>query len=144
MPFKQTTLPITRRTNRSDTIHGSGSAGSGITVVNAKVSELRKSGYQNLADFLLASEDHVYVGRDTSRYVRGAKGSKWQNKFKLSDHNDNLEQVLSLYEDYVRNGPLFNQLDELRGKTLACWCFPSPCHATILANLLDEQARQLR
>ena len=109
-----------------------------IKVVNAKVSELRKLGYSSLLDYLSASDDHLYVGRDMSRFVSGAKGSKWQNKFKLSEYNNDIEMVLQLYENYIRTGPLFDQLYELRGKTLACWCYPAPCHASVLKRLVES------
>ena len=34
---------------------------------------------------------------------------------------------------------LFNQLDELRGKNLACWCpLDQPCHADVLLELANR------
>ncbi len=77
MSLKQTTLKFTLmrdkcKTNDDDDLTKS----SGIKVVNAKVTELRKLGYRSLADFLNASEDHLYVGRDMSRFVCGAVKSK--------------------------------------------------------------------
>ena len=111
---------------------------SDINVVNAKVSELRKRGFRDLADFLSASKDHMYVGRSMP-YVKGAEGSKWKNPFKLQDYGDDVDKVLSLYENHIKTGPLCSQLHELKGKTLACWCYPSPCHATVLKQLYEEQ-----
>lgn len=138
MTLKQTTLHLTRKTPLENTTSAQNKHA--VTVVNGKVAELRKLGYQSLDDFLAASSDHLYVGRDMSRYVRGAIGSKWQNKFKANEHDNDLDKVLSLYEESIRNGPLFSHLDELRGKTLACWCYPAPCHATVLKNLVESQS----
>jgi hypothetical protein len=107
-----------------------------MSVVNSKVSQLRKQGYATLEDFLAASPDHVYIGRDMSYYVKGAVGSKWRNPFKLKDHS--IEEVLRMYEQHVRSRPdLMCALPELRGKTLACWCKPAPCHGDVLLRLAN-------
>jgi hypothetical protein len=110
-----------------------------MSVVNSKVLHMRKLGYASLEDFLAASPDHVYIGRDMSCYVRGAVGSKWRNPFKLKDHS--IDEVLRLYEGHVRSRPdLMRALPELSGKTLACWCKPAPCHGDVLLRLVDEVA----
>lgn len=119
-----------------------------VSVVNAKVSELRKRGYQDLDSFLKASPNHVYVGRDMSRFVKGANGSKWKNPFRVPvDDKSNpkassLTQVLEQYEQHIRDGPLFEQLEELQGQTLVCWCHPAPCHADVLKRLLEEKMQR--
>lgn len=111
---------------------------SGIKVINSRVAELRKLGFKSLQEWLDESEDHIYVGRDMTRYVEGAKKSKWHNPFKSKDFNDDVEKTVDIYKDYIRNSPLYNQLAELKGKTLACWCYPAPCHATALKELYEE------
>lgn len=69
----------------------------------------------------------VYVGRPT----------KWGNPFKVGIHGAQGECVIQ-YAEWIRNQPqLLADLDELRGKRLACWCAPKPCHANVLAYLAD-------
>jgi len=70
----------------------------------------------------------VYIGRP----------SKWGNPFEIS-LDQNREQVLEKYEVWLRgNEKLLADLEELRGKTLGCWCFPKPCHGNVLIKLLHE------
>lgn len=106
-------------------------------IVNVRVPELNKLGYKDLDDWLAASDNHLYVGRDMTRYVKAAKGSKWGNPFKLDTYGNltNLEK----YEEYVRNTPeLINSIQELDDKILGCWCFPDSCHAEVLIKLVEE------
>ncbi|MBX6723654.1 MAG: DUF4326 domain-containing protein, partial [Dactylosporangium sp.] len=43
------------------------------------------------------------------------------------------------YEAWLRTRPdLMARLPELRGRVLACWCAPKPCHGDVLARLADE------
>lgn len=73
-------------------------------------------------------EGAVYVGRPT----------KWGNRYRLDDYG---EKALDNYrEDLVAaidGGHL--DLNELRGKDLACWCrVGAPCHADILLELANR------
>ena len=66
----------------------------------------------------------IYVGRPT----------KWGNPFR------GLLEI-SLYRGYlqemIKNGNL--NIDELRGKNLACWCSLSePCHADVLLEIVNR------
>ena len=79
----------------------------------------------------------LYVGRKNSHY--GLPESKWHNPFRLEDHNNDRQKVCDLYESYIRNGPLWNELEELDGLVLACWCMPKLCHGSILIKLLNEK-----
>ncbi len=38
-----------------------------------------------------------------------------------------------------KNESLMNDLDELKGKTLGCWCCPERCHGDILIDLLNKK-----
>ena len=88
-----------------------------------------------------SNPNNVYIGRDMSRYVAGAKGSKWGNPFRAKKANKkSLKKCLEKYEDHVRNSPhLFNAVMELEGKELGCWCWPYPCHGDILIKLIKER-----
>ena len=107
-------------------------------VVNVKVKQLRPK-YDNLQDWLDKGKgQHVYVGRNMEFYVKGAKGSKWKNPFSVKKYGR--EECLRMYEEHIRNHPtLKNELHELQGKTLGCWCVPDACHAQVLAKMADEE-----
>src|SRR5881394_1317672 len=74
----------------------------------------------------------VYVGRP----------SPWGNPYKIGQIVDGRRltraDVLAYYERWLLSQPtLLAKLPELRGKVLACWCAPLPCHGNILARLAD-------
>jgi len=74
----------------------------------------------------------VYIGRP----------SKWGNPFR-SGEDGTREQVIAKYEEWLRSNPdLLAQLDELKGKTLACWCKPKACHGDIIVKLLQEKEQE--
>ena len=76
----------------------------------------------------------VYIGRP----------SKWGNPF--SHHNDTKadfvvstrKEAVQKYEEYLRASPLMNDIHELDGKILGCWCKPGSCHGDVLVRLLEE------
>ena len=78
--------------------------------------------------------NNIYIGRRTALL----EPSKWENPFRISRKNSR-EKVLKLFEQYIRsNRILFNDVHQLRGKNLGCWCHPKPCHGDILQQLLQE------
>lgn len=38
----------------------------------------------------------------------------------------------------MKNEELLQQLPELKGKTLGCWCKPGKCHGDILLELIKK------
>lgn len=75
----------------------------------------------------------VYIGRAWGPFK---KASKWGNPFKIGK-DGNIEEVLAKYEGYVIESDLYNELPELAGKTLICWCdTDKPCHADVLIKLI--------
>lgn len=72
-------------------------------------------------------ENAVYVGRPT----------KWGNPFTGPDAVEKFEQMIlmKLIDD---SGLFRKQLDELRGKDLACFCpLSKPCHADVLLEIVN-------
>jgi len=81
----------------------------------------------------------IYVGRP----------SKWGNPFGVHPEDGGRHAACALYRSWLdgdfpntesdRRGGILNELHELRGKDLACWC-PShePCHADVLLELANE------
>ena len=72
--------------------------------------------------------DAVYVGRP----------SKWGNPFKIKQDGTR-EEVIAKYAYWIERQPqLMDDLEELKGKDLVCWCTPLPCHADILLELANK------
>lgn len=70
----------------------------------------------------------VYVGRP----------SKWGNPYKRGVDGTKSE-VIKMYEAYVLSNPsLMEDLYELKGKTLGCWCSPNACHGDVLVRLANQ------
>jgi hypothetical protein len=109
-------------------------------VVNVKVKYLRPNGYNSLKEWLDASPDHIYIGRDMSAYVKGARGSKWKNPFTIKKYKT-AKEACRLYRQYILNTPsLLYSLDELEGKVLGCWCKgENECHGDVLVQLIWEK-----
>lgn len=79
----------------------------------------------------------VYIGRP----------SKWGNPFtskesELAEFNTvDRQESINLYKIWITKGKgvyLLDQLKELRGKTLGCWCSPKECHGDILSELVNQ------
>ena len=103
-------------------------------VIDVHVKNLRKIGYKNLKHWL-ENPNHIYIWR-RNVYVDGTYQSKWHNPFPIKN---NREKSLDKYKKYIKkNKELINQLNELDGKILGCWCKPSPCHGDILVKLLKK------
>ena len=79
------------------------------------VVNLRKSNY------------NIYIGR----------GSKWGNPF-IIGRDGNREEVIKKYREYIMQSDLLNDLEELRGKVLGCFCKPKACHGDVLVELLER------
>lgn len=118
-------------------------------VVNVRVANLRARG---ITSFMAWARDprHVYIGRNMSFHVPGAKASKWANPYPLRGRTR--AQSLALYERHIRaNTGLWNALPELAQATeLGCWCRINPngepqengsdaCHGDVLIRLLHER-----
>ena len=71
--------------------------------------------------------NEVYIGR----------GSKWGNPYKIGVHGTR-EDVVKKYDSYARLNFYPEDLDELRGKILVCYCKPKSCHGDVLIELLGE------
>lgn len=70
----------------------------------------------------------VYIGRP----------SKWGNPFEIGKDGTR-EEVIQKYESYLlMDNKLMNDLHELKGKDLVCWCSPLPCHGDVLLKLANR------
>jgi hypothetical protein len=78
----------------------------------------------------------VYIGRAASR--RGLKASKWGNPYR-EGIDGTLAECIAKYEfgHLPAHPELVAALPELRGRDLACWCAPKPCHGEVLLRLAN-------
>lgn len=107
-----------------------------MEVINVKKDCLKTIGYNSLEDWK-QDPNHLYIGRNMSFYVKGAEASKWRNPYPVKKYG--LDECLKLYEQHIRSTDLYNQLPELKGKVLGCWCKPNACHGDVLIKLLNEK-----
>ena len=73
----------------------------------------------------------VYIGRP----------SKWGNPFK-EGMDGTRSEVIDRYRRWIVEQPLMDDLHELRGKVLGCWCSPLPCHGDVLAELANRDIEE--
>jgi hypothetical protein len=70
----------------------------------------------------------VYIGRP----------SKWGNPYPLRRESERLDVIARYEHEHLPAHPeLMAALPELRGKVLACWCAPKPCHGDVLLRLAN-------
>lgn len=86
---------------------------------------------------------YVYIGRANTHHNLPA--SPWANPFKLAvDTPKARADAIDRYREYIAGqidaGAV--NLDDLRGKTLVCWCAPAACHGDVLLELLGETVEQ--
>lgn len=105
-------------------------------IINIKKKNLKENGYRDLEHWL-ETENHMYIGRNMSFYVKGATKSKWANPYSAKKYGR--EKCLELFKKYILNTPsLYEALPELSGKVLGCWCKPERCHGDIIIELLGN------
>lgn len=67
------------------------------------------------------------------------RGSVWGNPFIIGPDGDRL-RVIAKFREYavwrLTREPKW--LEPLRGKDLACYCAPNPCHGDVILQLLQE------
>lgn len=81
----------------------------------------------------------TYIGRP----------SKWGNPFSHIPGKGIIcksrEEAVQKYAEWITKGSgqyLLNDLHELRGKTLGCWCKPKLCHGDFLVKLVNKYFSQ--
>lgn len=81
----------------------------------------------------------VYVGRANPAYGLGR--SRFANPYRPGVDGD-VRQVIERYAQRLAGRPalLDAAREKLAGRTLACWCAPGPCHASVLAWIADDHS----
>ena len=86
----------------------------------------------------------LYIGRENKWLY--LKASKWANPEPLKNESDR-EANLQRYKNHVENNPiLLNDLPELKGLVLGCYCNskinPKRCHGHILIELYEKYVKE--
>lgn len=98
--------------------------------------ELARKWADDCLDDAVAETRVVNVKRENCEVFIG-RPSKWGNPFKIGRDGSRAE-VIAKYRNWLASQvELLGDLDELRGKTLGCYCSPEPCHGDVLAGLAD-------
>lgn len=72
-----------------------------------------------------------------------ARPSKWGNPFVIGKDGTR-QEVIEKYRKWIlSNKELLNNLHELKGKRLGCWCYPEPCHGDVLVELVNAYTTDL-
>lgn len=68
---------------------------------------------------------------------------KWGNPFRVGVHGTR-RQVVEKHKEWLpQQKGLMADLEELRGKRIACCCHGQPCHAYTLAEFADAQPQSV-
>jgi len=91
----------------------------------------------NVKNTRIKRDNVIYIGRKNATW--NLPESKWANPYAMTSEGDR-DMVIELYEKYLRGTPyLWDSLEELDGKTLACWCHPKKCHGDVIIECLNEK-----
>lgn len=105
----------------------------------------------NLKD--ASSPEIVHVGRESGLLGQGGWGNPWTHRthgtaaqFRVKTREEAIERYRArLWEllDGGRNEALMEDLADLHGRTLGCWCKPQACHGDVLAKAADWAYNEL-
>lgn len=92
---------------------------------------------------------NVYIGRRGVVFINGARypleNSMWHNPFKITN-TCTREECIEKYKQYIilkiERDNLQEELLQLKGKTLGCWCSPEPCHEDVLIELIKNYSEE--
>lgn len=118
-------------------------------VVCVKVTSIQPK-YDNLKEWMEDSQN-VYIARkgvvlldnpETGKKARFPPGpsSKFANPYTVKEYG--LEKAIELYREYLKKqiaeGKITREdLDNLKGKNLGCWCDPGgPCHGYVILEFI--------
>ena len=107
----------------------------------------RKEGITYVVHFRKYNHD-VYIGRP----------SKWANPFthkeiektKAEFQVSTRKEAIEKFDEYLHTSGLINDIEELKGKILGCWCCNKPtdgseksflCHGQVIAKYLNRELK---
>ena len=68
--------------------------------------------------------------------VKVDRSTMWGNPFVIG-RDGARDEVIEKFERYLLDSELVDELGELRGKVLGCWCSPRSCHGDVLLRLAN-------
>lgn len=80
----------------------------------------------------------VYIGRPSEF---GNPFTHIKNRETKAEHVvSTRKEAIQKYKEYLLNNPdLLDKIEQLRGKTLGCWCSPKACHGDIIIEILNTR-----
>ncbi|CAF1247059.1 unnamed protein product [Rotaria sp. Silwood1] len=81
----------------------------------------------------------IYIGRACNMGGWQLNQSKWHNPYSVKQYGR--DGALDCYKKYIESNQnnLLDDLHELAGKRLGCWCKPNRCHGDILRELFKKR-----
>ena len=84
----------------------------------------------------------VFCGRPTKNMKeykeKFGKFGEWGNPFFVSEDGDRLTVIYKYTYMILNDKEKLIKIPSLRGKVLACYCIPEPCHVQVLAYLANN------
>ena len=116
-----------------------------MSVVNCKVAFIRPK-YNNLKEWM-EDPNNCYIEENRRVNIDGIGYPKKSSIFKIPAYikrQRDLDKgvMLNMYHDYImdkisKDEEFKNELLNLRGKNLGCWCKPDICHGDVLMKILE-------
>jgi hypothetical protein len=89
-----------------------------------------------------APDNLVYVGRRFTMGGWNLDPHPLANPYKLKDYGTPEATVAAYCRHLLDRPDLLDQAAALKGKALACWCNPDPCHAWAIAWYANDPSRE--
>ncbi len=100
--------------------------------------ELVQSGKAVVASLRPSDKPFTDWAKQQGLLLKVDRSSEWGNPFAMAKESERV-MVCQAFERYLADQPgLLTRVGELRGRVLACWCYPKRCHADHLANLANR------
>ena len=94
-----------------------------------------------VVDFRVDEYDE-YIGRENHHY--GVEQSIFHNPFKVGEDGDRQEVIRKFreyfYDRMEHSSEFKQQVEDLEGKVLGCWCKPKDCHGDVIAAYLNDSS----
>lgn len=81
----------------------------------------------------------IKYAESKGKYIRADRWTDFGNPFEMDKDGDRDEVCDNYEQHYLPFKPsILNQLKNLKGKALGCWCAPLRCHCDTLKAIIDE------
>lgn len=90
----------------------------------------------------IKKEIHYQSKKNTPTYQYIGRGSYWGNPYSMFEGDDDRAEVIRKFKNDFDFDKFPNkkkqEVYQLAGKRLGCFCKPEPCHGDVLANFLNS------